>query len=97
LLIDARRLLDHPGSIPRLGFALSNTAVTELRFGVDSVWRALSSFSCRLLPLARPRLPPCADAVPQRREIAGLPEVRATARPATAGGASAQPPSRMFQ
>ncbi|MFP5462731.1 MAG: lipopolysaccharide assembly protein LapA domain-containing protein [Gammaproteobacteria bacterium] len=81
-----------------LGFALSNTAVTELRFfGVDLVWRAplvifLLAFFGAGAALGLLAVVP--TLYRQRREIGRLRrEVRATARPAPAGGAAVQPPS----
>jgi uncharacterized integral membrane protein len=80
-----------------LGFALSNTAVTELRFfGVDLVWRAplvifLLAFFGAGAALGLLAVVP--TLYRQRREIGRLRrEVRATARPASAGGAAVQPP-----
>ena len=84
-----------------LGFALSNTNVTELRFfGVDIVWRAplvifLLAFFGAGSALGLLAVVP--TLYRQRREISRLRrEVRATARPApaAAGGATAlTPPS----
>lgn len=80
-----------------LGFALSNTAVTELRFfGVDLVWRAplvifLLAFFASGAALGLLAVVP--TLYRQRREIGRLRrEVRATARPAPVG-AAVQPPS----
>lgn len=76
-----------------LGFALSNTAVTELRFfGVDLVWRAplvifLLAFFGAGAALGLLAVVP--TLFRQRREIGRLRrEVRATARSSPAGSAS---------
>ena len=80
-----------------LGFALSNTAVTELRFfGVDYVWRAplvifLLAFFGAGAALGLLAVVP--TLYRQRREIGRLRrEVRATARPAPGGASAGQPP-----
>lgn len=78
-----------------LGFALSNTAVTELRFfGVDIVWRAplvifLLAFFAAGAALGLLAVVP--TLYRQRREIGRLRrEVRATTRPVPAGSGATQ-------
>jgi uncharacterized integral membrane protein len=80
-----------------LGFALSNTSVTELRFfGVDLVWRAplvifLLAFFGAGAALGLLAVVP--TLFRQRREIGRLRrEVRATARATPTGTVAPQPP-----